>query len=363
MPSFQFRETYPMDRSRRASFAPFRHRAATILGVLAVFALLLAPASAQPAGGIQWAAIDQSLSAIAPQSNLLVAEFRGSTCATIHGRNETAELAIASVFKLYVLGELARQVQLGEASWRDTIVLSDRLRSMPSGDYAYLPAGTSATVLELAQAMIWVSDNTATDHLIDYLGRENVERSFAAYGHSDPSINLPLLMTRELFTIKMSQSSEWMAKYMAATNEDQARMVAEQIYPQLVNPTGGWGHWNGPTAIDGIEWFASASDLCRATASLWAMGHQPGLEPVQAILTGNRGGVADARAFPAAGYKGGYEAGVVNMTFVLERHDGRVFFVTAGYNTPRGIIDQAAGRGDIDRVFACIGADTCTDPA
>jgi beta-lactamase class A len=352
-----------MDGSSRVSFGSFRNRLATMTVVLAVLAMLFAPASAQPAGGVQWQAIDQSLSAIAPQSNLLVAEFRGSTCATIHGRNETSELAIASVFKLYVLGELARQVQLGDASWSDTIVLSDRLRSMPSGDYAYLPAGTSATVLELAQAMIWVSDNTATDHLIDYLGRENVEKAFAAYGHSDPGINLPLLMTRELFTIKMSQSADWMATYMAAPDAEQARMVADQIDPLLVNPTGGWGHWNGPTAIDGIEWFASASDLCRVTASLWAIGHQPGLQSVHAILTGNRGGITDTGAFPAAGYKGGYEAGVVNMTFVLERNDGRVFFVTAGYNTPRGMIDQSAGRGDLDKVFACIGAGTCTDPA
>jgi beta-lactamase class A len=352
-----------MDGSSRVSFGTFRSRLATVTGVLAVLAMLLAPASAQPAGGVQWQAIDQSLSAIAPQSNLLVAEFRGSTCATIHGRNETSELAIASVFKLYVLGELASQVQLGDASWSETIVLSDRLRSMPSGDYAYLPAGTSATVLELAQAMIWVSDNTATDHLIDYLGRENVEKAFAAYGHSDPGINLPLLMTRELFTIKMSQSSEWMATYMAAPDAEQAQILANQIDPLLVNPTGGWGHWNGPTAIDGIEWFASAADLCRVTASLWAIGHQPGLQPVQAILTGNRGGITDTGTFPAAGYKGGYEAGVVNMTFVLERNDGRVFFVTAGYNTPRGIIDQSAGRSDLDKIFACIGAGTCTDPA
>ncbi len=352
-----------MDGSSRVSVLHIRNLAVSLTVIAAILAVLLAPVSAQPGGGAPWPAIDQSLSAIAPQSNLLVAEIRGSTCATIHGRDETAELAIASVFKLYVLGELARQVQLGEASWTDTIVLSDRLRSMPSGDYAYLPAGTTATVLELAQAMIWVSDNTATDHLIHYLGRENVERSFAAYGHSDPGANLPLLMTRELFTIKMSRSSEWMATYMAASDEEQARMVAEQIDPQVVNPTGGWGHWNGPTAIDGIEWFASASDLCRVTASLWSMGRQPGLEPVHAILTGNRGGIVDTRAFPEAGYKGGYEAGVVNMTFVLGRADGRVFFVTAGYNTQRGIIDQSAGRGDLEKVFACIGAGTCTDPS
>jgi hypothetical protein len=237
---------------------------------------------------------------------------------------------------------------------------------MPSGDYAYVAAGTRVDVRSLAEAMIWVSDNTATDHLINYLGRDNVERAFAAFGHSDPTANAPLLLTRELFTIKMSQTAEWMSDYMQASNDEQARLVATTIGSRSVNPTGGWGNWNGPTAIDGIEWFASADDLCRATASLWAMGAQPGLEPIHAIMTGNRGGIADTTAFPLAGYKGGYEAGVVNSTYVLERVDGRVFFVTAGYNTPRGAVEQSAGRTQLDQIFACLavpsGANACADP-
>lgn len=341
-------------------------RTIQVVTLVALLGLLtpLTPTAAQQSA-LSWSSLDQSLERLAPQSNFLVAEFRGSTCSTIHGRNTDAELAIASVFKLYVLGELARQVQLGEASWSDSIVISESLRSMPSGDYAYVPAGTRVDVRSLAEAMIWVSDNTATDHLIDYLGRENVERAFAAFGHSDPEANVPLLLTRELFTIKMSQTADWMNQYMQATDDEQAQLVATTIASRSVNPTGGWGTWNGPTAIDGIEWFASANDLCRVTASLWAMGAQPGLEPVQAILTGNRGGIADTAAFPQAGYKGGYEAGVVNSTFVLARTDGRVFFVTTGYNTPRGAVEQAAGRAELNQVFACLaittGSGACAD--
>jgi hypothetical protein len=303
-----------------------------------------------------WAALDETLGALAPSSNLLVAEVRGSTCATIHGRDETGSLAIASTFKLYVLGELARQVQLGEASWTDTITLTDRLRSMPSGDYAYMPAGTKVDVRSLAEAMIWVSDNTATDHLISYLGREEVQRAFAAYGHSDPLANTPLLLTRELFGIKMTQSPAWMDAFMAASDEAQMALLRDDIDGMRLNPTGGWGNWNGPTAIDGIEWFASATDLCHVTASLWSMGAQPGLSPVRDILTGNRGGIVDTGAFPRAGYKGGYEAGVVNMTFVMERSDGRVFFVTAGYNSTRGRVDQDRARSALEPVFACLAA-------
>lgn len=304
----------------------------------------------------RWSLLDTNLQALSASSNLLVAEFRGSACQTIHGRNQAQPLAIASTFKLYVLGELARQIQLGQVSWDEQITLTDQLRSMPSGDYAWVPAGTKVSVRALAQAMIWQSDNTATDHLITRLGRENVQKAFAAYGHSDPSLNSPLLLTREMFGIKMSQTPEWMATWESAPEETQLQMLAQTIDPMTINPSGGWGRWNGPTAIDGIEWFASADDLCRATAALWSMGAQRGLEPVREILTGNRYGIADTSTWPHAGYKGGYEAGVVNMTFVLERKDGRVFFVSAGYNDPAINVDTGTARVALDPVFGCLGS-------
>lgn len=302
----------------------------------------------------QWSTLDAQLQGLSSSSNLLVAEFSGSACRTIHGRNEDQQLAIASTFKLYVFGELARQVQLGQASWDEEIILTDSLRSMPSGDYAFVPAGSPATLRHLAEAMIWQSDNTATDHLINRLGRDNVQRAFQAYGHDNPAANAPLLLTKELFGIKMFQSPEWMAAYLEAPDDVQLQMLAETIDPMVINPYGGWGHWNGPTAIEGIEWFASAKDLCRATASLWSIGAQPGLEPVRDILSGNRYGVADTQTWPRVGYKGGYEAGVVNMTFVLERNDGRVFFVSAGYNDPRRVVDTATARMALEPVFGCL---------
>lgn len=317
--------------------------------------ILAAPQLGAAAPGSGWETIDQQFTQIAPASNLLVAEFSGNRCQPIHGVNADKQLAIASTFKLYVLGELTRQVQSGEVRWDESVILTDSLRSMPSGDYAWVPAGSQVTVRQLAEAMMWSSDNTATDHLIGRLGRENVERAFAAFGHSDPSANVPLLLTRELFAIKMWQADAWMSQYMAASNQDQLALLASDISGLQINPSGGWGKWNGPTAIDGIEWFASASDLCRAMVGLWTSGAQPGLEPVRQILAGNRGGIADATVWPHVGFKNGYEAGVVNSTYVLERNDGRVFFVSAGFNHPTGIVDQASVSATLAPVFACLG--------
>lgn len=328
----------------------FRSLVLLLIGLLAGTGAIVQAAPSP----MQWSLLDTNLQSLSASSNLLVAEFRGNACQTIHGRNQDQSLAIASTFKLYVLGELARQIQLGQASWDEQIALTDELRSMPSGDYAYAPAGKMVSLRQLAEAMIWQSDNTATDHLINRLGRENVQQAFQAYGHGDPALNAPLLLTKEMFGIKMSQSPDWMSAWQAAPEDVQLQMLAETIDPMRINPTGGWGRWNGPTAIDGIEWFASADDLCRATAALWSMGAQKGLEPVRDLLTGNRYGITDTTTWPRAGYKGGYEAGVVNMTFVLERNDGRVFFVSAGYNDPVRVVDTATARTALDPVFGCL---------
>lgn len=303
-----------------------------------------------------FASLDQTLSSMAPESNFLAAEFKGNTCDVIHGRSADKVLAIASTFKLYVFGELTRQVQLGEARWDERIPLRADLRSMPSGDYAFAPVGTLVSLRDLAREMIRNSDNTATDHLIQRLGRDNVQRAFARYGNGNNTLNAPLLLTREMFAIKMRQPASWMALYEAATESERLSMLQRDIDPIPVDPTGGWGQWNGPTAIDSIEWFASASDLCRIMVSLWTTGAQPGLSPVRDILSGNRFGITDTTTWPRAGYKGGFESGVVNMTFVLERDDGRMFFVSAGYNDPSGLVNTATARSYLDPLFRCLGS-------
>ena len=44
--------------------------------------------------------------------------------------------------------------------------------------------------------MIAISDNTATDHLIDLVGRDRVEAALTVFGHSDPAMTVPFLTTR-----------------------------------------------------------------------------------------------------------------------------------------------------------------------
>lgn len=322
---------------------------------LSLLVLLLTAFAPAPAGAAtSWGEVDQAVAGLAPSANLIVAEAKGGRCDAIHGWHADQRLAVASSFKLYVLAELARQIESGTISWDEQLPIEDALRSMPSGDFAYLPAGTKRSIRDYATAMIRDSDNTATDHLIHRLGRLNVEFAFGRFGHSDPQVNQPLLLTRELFAIKMHESASWMTDFVAAGGALRRTMLVRQIDPLHVDPTGGWGNWNGPTEIGGIEWFASARDLCTVLAKLEWMSRQPKLAPLREILFSNPGGVAPDPAWTRTGFKGGNEAGVLAQTWLLQRNDGRMFIVSAAFNDPRATPDSATSRTALAPIFTCL---------
>ena len=69
---------------------------------------------------------------------------------------------------------------------------------------------------ELAERMITVSDNTATDHLMALVGREAVEQIQTIMGHSQPAVNVPFLTGRELTVLKYSGDAALAESYIAA---------------------------------------------------------------------------------------------------------------------------------------------------
>ena len=332
---------------------PFVIRCSLLLALLLpLFSLGEGAAQAAP----DWARLDRALKREAANGHLLVTEVTEGTCAAqpVHAWQADRRLAIASTFKFYVLAELVHQIETGQATWRERVAIQDDFRSMPSGDLAYAPTGTRVALEDLAIAMIGKSDNTATDHLIARLGRTNVESAFARAGHAAPELNMPMLLTRELFAIKMRQPERWMTAFVAASDDEQRAMLAAEIDPMRLDPYGGWGNWNGPTQIDGIEWFASADEVCDVVAGLYAKSRQPELAPLRDILFSNTGGVARHRSWRELGFKAGYEAGVLNLTWLVERNDGRAFVVSVGLNDGKRIPDGWDVREALEPVWKCL---------
>lgn len=302
------------------------------------FEPIAVPAPAEPVKS--WADLVSRFKKLAPKTSLTVAELTPSGCLPTASLNPDQELAVGSSFKLYVAGELARQIETGKLRWDQLVTIRDDLRSLPNGDLRLAAAGSQFTVRYVFEQMISQSDNTAADHLIALLGRTNVEKMMATMGHANPALNTPLLLTREWFAIKLRWSHKQIAAYL--TSQPAEKRVLLKQADADANTLGQDEEWLNPYLIDSIEWFASSADLCRAMAYLHGQMGNPDLVELKDAFSIYEGISFDAATWRYVGFKGGYETGVKSDVWLLERADGRWFVVSGIINDPTQEIDGAA---------------------
>lgn len=270
--------------------------------------------------------------------------------------NPDAPLAIGSAFKLYVLGALAEDVAKSKRKLSDVVALEERHRSLPSGQMQAWPAGAPATLATLAALMISISDNTATDHLLATLGRERVETMLATMGNAHAERSIPFLATHELFRLKMTRggadADEYLKLDVAAKREFLAREVASRpLEPEKIDVSA----FTAPSKIDTLEWFASASDLCRALDWLRTATESGAAAPLRGVLAINRGLDISKELFPWVGFKGGSEPGVINLSFLLQSRDGSWYALSAGWNDPAENVDEARLTALVQRAIYVLG--------
>jgi beta-lactamase class A len=298
------------------------------------------PAAAIPAPE-SWADVDKLLAAAAPNVTLLTTELLNGALNTVHAVNADAEFPVGSSFKLWILGALALKVQSGEIAWEQEIAIQERYKSVPGGDLRYAPNGTPFTVRYLAERMIQKSDNTATDHVFQLVGRENIEQAMGAMGHSNPSLNIPMMSTRELVLLKFGNTTAYLDAYFAKPPEERRAILENEIDTQdlaaalAAEPT-------VPTEIDRVEWFATRHDLAATMAWLHAKSAEPGLRPLTEILALETQLSFNGEVWPYVGFKGGSELGVLSGTWLLLRADGRRFVYSIGFKNPKAAIDMTA---------------------
>ena len=242
------------------------------------------------------------------------------------GYQSDQQFAIGSAFKLWVLDALAEDIAKGKRKWSDVVTLS--AHSLPSGEMQDWPIGSPVTLATLATLMISISDNTATDTLMNLLGRDELAARVRATGHSQPSRMLPMLTTLEAFTIKLAPD-ELVLAY--AAGDDTAQVgILDRLDPtlsaDLLNPArfGLMPKW-----INQIEWFASPRDMVGVMQSL-----QRRADPiVMQIMSVNPGlSPATARDFTSFAFKGGSEAGVLSLNWLVQNKAGDWFVVSQSWN-------------------------------
>ncbi|MCK6549717.1 serine hydrolase [Myxococcota bacterium] len=289
-----------------------------------------------------WSRFEEAAVAVAPRTSFLVAEV-GTECRAIAARDAAVTSPIASAFKLWVLDALVDEIDAGNHAWTETLAIDDAHKSLPSGYLHLETAGSTLTLAQFATAMIEDSDNTAADHLIGLLGRERVEAQLGAAGHASAAKNRPLLTTRELFLLKLWASPEardaWVAGDEATRRAYLEGPLASVDVFSLEAP---WRAWKAPIALDTVEWFASHEDLCRVMTRLRDAMGRPAGPTLRGVLSKNTVFPFNPERWSWAGFKGGSEPGLLNVTYLMEREDGRWFFVGITASDPSAAIAQGS---------------------
>jgi hypothetical protein len=290
--------------------------------------LRISPANIGPTPAT-WAGVDSALRAVAPRVRLLVAKVSGGTCLPVHSIDPGTAAPLGSAFKLYVLDALGDAVAAGKVRWDQPLTVTAQLKGLPPGELQTEPDGTRVSVLDAAGKMISLSDNTAADMLINLLGRSAVEASLSSTGMASPAMNLPFLTTREIYVLKLHQWPTLARRFISADESGRRALLASTVDRAPLPTLAQAGEWTMPRDIDSLEYFGSATDLCRAYASLAALDRQPGLSPIGQSLSVNDDGLQlDPAQWKTTWFKGGSEPGALSLAYLATTRAGQSYVVT-----------------------------------
>lgn len=273
----------------------------------------------------------------------------GAAPVRLFGSADTPALPIGSVFKLWVLAELDAQVRRGQRRWSDVVRL-DR-KSIPSGMIQDWPDGAPLTLHSLATLMISISDNSATDLLIDTLGRDRIARRAERWGWVDTARTGPMLKTVEMAALK-SPAQRDLADLWERGDVAARRALLKQHGARVTAASVDVGALSGnPVRSGSIEWFADAPMLARM--GHWLV-HEASAE-TRAILSVNPGFVP-RDGWHWTGYKGGSEPGVLAALQLFCDADDICYAVTGQWHDPAAPVNLTRFSDLLNRAAALLNA-------
>jgi beta-lactamase class A len=225
------------------------------------------------------------------------------------------ELSVGSP-RLAVLNALAAEVARGRVRWSDVVRLQPQARSLPPGILQNWPAGSPLTVESLASLMFSLGDNTATDALIDLVGRN----ALAPFVGS----NVPFLSTHAMFALKDKRNVALLDQWRQG-GQAQRGLIAQLDRAPLPGP----GDLDTSSANVDVDWHYSNRRLCEL------MSHVANL-PSTTIDPG----IAAPGDWDRVSYAGGTDWGAISMTTWLVAKDGKTFCVSATWNETDRTIDE-----------------------
>lgn len=138
----------------------------------------------------------------------------------------TRQFRAASTVKIPIMAELFRQVEAGVRSLDEPYALRHEDRTPGSGVLTHLHEGISLTLGDLAYLMISISDNTATNVLIDLLGMAKINECMRLIGMSHSNLGRKMLGR----AAEGSETENW------ATPADYALVLRNLLQGGLLSP-------------------------------------------------------------------------------------------------------------------------------
>ena len=139
--------------------------------------------------------------------------------------NEEKSMLAASLIKLTVLVEVFNQIDKGILKKDDEFITNDNDKVPSCGALNYMHSGLKITIKDLYTLMIILSDNYATNILIDILGIENINKTIK-------DINLKkTILNRKMFDEE--KSSKGIENYTSA--KDMGILLEKMYSGELIN--------------------------------------------------------------------------------------------------------------------------------
>lgn len=129
--------------------------------------------------------IEAELKSYDGKLGLYIDDFRGNVITM----NPDEPYETASTIKVYILAALYDAVERGRASFGHMLTCEERFWIDGSGILGSLEKGTVLSVKNVATLMIIVSDNIATNMLIDYLGIDSINDCIQRLGCKDTKLH------------------------------------------------------------------------------------------------------------------------------------------------------------------------------
>ncbi len=262
-------------------------------------------------------------------------------CSAIVDDAAASARATASIFKLWVLGGVGRAVAQGIVGTGDEVpMVASELA--PGGTINSEPVGTVFTVAELANLMMAISDNTATDLLHELVGRDWIGTVIHDFAVADPDLLLPLLGISEQFHLFRSFPLDTSLAYIDGSESFQLQFLLDEIVPLGPLVDGPYFHTQ---LLTSGTWRATPMDICAAFAHLRRLPQgSDAIAMVDRALGSQSAQPGVRNVWDRVWYKGGSLASgagyhVLTHAWMLENAGEDPYVVVAMSNSDGGGID------------------------